>query len=425
MENKTFAELGIAPKLVEILTNLGFTAPTPIQEKSIPHGIEGKDMVGIAQTGTGKTMAFGIPMLQRLAGMDKAGQEKRIGLVVVPTRELAVQVDESLKKVGDNFGLRTSVLIGGANMNAQANSLRKKPHVVIATPGRLIDHMKQKNVDLTRVAIITLDEADRMLDMGFLPPIKKIFSVIPKDRQVMLFSATMPRGIMEIATNYMQLPVRVEVAPAGTAAERVTQELFIVPKEQKPSLLGNILKNTNGSTLVFSRTKYGARKIARNIRDLGISASEIHSNRSQSQRKEALEGFKIGKYRVLVATDIASRGIDVSDIAQVINFDLPSTPDDYVHRIGRTARAGAKGHAITFASASELRDVRDIEKLIRQPIPKSELPELPRVVAQPRGDNRQPHGRSSFGKRGGQFNHGGQKRGDPRKRSFRGRGKKH
>ncbi|MBI2175699.1 MAG: DEAD/DEAH box helicase [Parcubacteria group bacterium] len=384
MGKTDFTQLGIAPGLLEIIRRLGFSTPTPIQEQSIPSAIEGKDLVGIAQTGTGKTLAFGVPMIQRLAGARRAGEPvSRQGLVVVPTRELALQVDEALRKLGSSIGLKTAVLIGGAGMMPQITALRRSPNIIVATPGRLIDHLNQKNVSLARVSVLVLDEADRMLDMGFLPQIKKILDALPKERQTMLFSATMPRGIMNIATRYMKAPVRVEVAPSGTAPDLVTQELFIVPKEQKQHLLNTLLKKTNGSTLIFSRTKYGAKKIMRNVKVLGITAAEIHSNRTLGQRKEALEGFKMGKYRVLVATDIASRGIDVLGIALVINYDLPGTPDDYVHRIGRTARAGETGHAITFASASELRGVRDIERLIRQPIPKSTLPELPRVAAKP------------------------------------------
>lgn len=384
MGKTDFTQLGIAPGLLVILNRLGFFTPTPIQERLIPLAIEGKDLVGIAQTGTGKTLAFGVPMIQRLVSARRAGGPAlQQGLVVVPTRELALQVDEALRKVGASIGLKTAVLIGGARMGPQMAALRRSPNIIVATPGRLIDHVNQKNASLAHVVVLVLDEADRMLDMGFLPQIKKILDVLPKERQTMLFSATIPHSIMGIAARYMKIPVRIEVAPSGTAADKATQELFIVPKEQKEHLLKTLLTRTNGSTLIFGRTKYGVKKIVRNIRALGITAAEIHSNRTLGQRREALEGFKMGRYRVLVATDIASRGIDVLGIALVINYDLPGTPDDYVHRIGRTARAGEAGHAITFASASELRGVRDIERLIRQPIPKSTLPELPRVAARP------------------------------------------
>ncbi|HEY4476108.1 MAG TPA: DEAD/DEAH box helicase [Candidatus Paceibacterota bacterium] len=371
--NSGFYGLGIAPALLGILRRLKFTDPTPIQTQAIPIAIQGKDMVGIAQTGTGKTFAFGIPMIQRLEQMPKRG------LVVVPTRELALQVDGELRKIGHGMGLRTVVLIGGTSIGPQIHALSKGPHVVIATPGRLIDHLNQRTIRLDDVGIVVLDEADRMLDMGFLPQIQKILQRLPKDRQTMLFSATMPSEIMKIAAAYMKLPVRVEIAPTGTLVESVTQELFIVSKDQKPALLGKLLESYQGSALIFTRTKYGATKLMRHIRNLGIGAAELHSNRTLGQRRQALEGFKLGRYRVLVATDIASRGIDVVGIELVVNYDLPSTSDDYVHRIGRTARAGAQGHAITFAMPQEQHEVRAIERLIRKPLPVSRLPELPRV----------------------------------------------
>ena len=367
--------MGIAPALLQILDRLNFKTPTPIQAQAIPIGIEGKDIIGIAQTGTGKTLAFGIPIIQRLA------QLKTQALILLPTRELALQVDEMLRKVGERVGLRTAVLIGGASMGPQLQTLHRKPHVIIATPGRLIDHIDQKNVHLRNARIVILDEADRMLDMGFAPQLKKIFVALPppEARQTMLFSATMPSEIMKIATAHMKLPVRVEIAPAGTTVERVTQELFIVLRDQKLGLLKKILETYQGSTLIFTRTKHVAKKIARQVRALGFTAAEIHSNRSLSQRKEALSGFKSGKYRVLVATDIASRGIDVVGIELVLNFDLPTTSDDYVHRIGRTARAGAVGHAITFAMPGEQREVRAIERLIRKNLPISKLPEIQKI----------------------------------------------
>lgn len=369
-----FSGLGIAPALLEVLDRLHFVTPTPIQAQSIPIAIQGKDVVGIAQTGTGKTLAFGIPMLQRLMQIQKRG------LVVAPTRELALQIEESLRAIGGRLGLRTVVLIGGLSLGPQRQALSRNPHVIIATPGRLIDHLNQKNIRLSDVGVAVLDEADRMLDMGFLPQIQRILQELPKERQFMLFSATMPPEIMRIASSYMKLPIRVEIAPAGTTVERVTQELFIVSKEQKNTLLTELLKTYQGSTLIFSRTKYGASKIVRHIRSLGIRAAEIHSNRSLGQRREALEGFKRGAYQVLVATDIASRGIDVTGIELVLNYDLPSSSEDYVHRIGRTARAGAQGHAITFAMPNEQQEVRSIERLIRKNLPVSQLSSLPQIT---------------------------------------------
>ncbi|TSC74773.1 MAG: ATP-dependent RNA helicase RhlE [Parcubacteria group bacterium Gr01-1014_30] len=395
-----FYGLGIAPALLAVLDRMNFRLPTPIQVRAIPVAIEGKDLVGIAQTGTGKTLAFGIPMLQLLA------QTKKRGLVILPTRELALQVEESLRKLGKDLGARTAVLIGGTSMMPQIRELRTNPHILVGTPGRITDHLNQKTLRLDDVGILVLDEADRMLDMGFLPQVKKILNVLPRDRQTMLFSATMPEGIMRIAASSMRLPVRVEIAPTGTTVDKVSQELFIVPREQKGTLLKKLLFDHRGSALVFTRTKYGAKKVTRQLRSEGIKAAEIHSNRSLNQRKEALEGFKSGRYRVLVATDIASRGIDVVGIEMVLNYDLPSTSEDYVHRIGRTARAGAKGHAVTFATPLQQREVRAIERLIRKQLLVKQLPELPRVAFVPsfahRRDRFRPRKRD-FGRRSGNY----------------------
>lgn len=361
-KNGTFHGLGIAPGLLTVIEKLHYAEPTPIQLQAIPAAVEGNDVVGIAQTGTGKTLAFGIPMLQRLA------QAKGQGLVLLPTRELALQVEEALHAVGKPLGLKTAVLIGGASFNPQMDALRKAPHVIIATPGRLIDHLMRKTLTLDRISILVLDEADRMLDMGFQPQIERILRVVPKNRQTMLFSATLPLEIMSIASSYMKQPVRIEVATSGTAAEHVTQEIFIVERETKLKLLSVLLEEHPGSALVFARTKFGARKITKALKTLGMVAAEIHSNRSLAQRKEALEGFRSGRYRVLVATDIASRGIDVKGIETVINYDLPSKAEDYVHRIGRTGRAGMAGHAISFAMPEERNEIRGIERLIKQSI---------------------------------------------------------
>ena len=367
----TFNGLGIAPNILDILAKLNFTTPTPIQLRAIPEGVAGKDVIGVAQTGTGKTLAFGIPLLQRLAGSDGRG------LILVPTRELALQVDETLAKIARPLGIRTAVFIGGASMGAQIQALRRDPHVIIATPGRLLDHLAQKTIRLGKVEVLVLDEADRMLDMGFWPQVKRIIAEAPRERQTMLFSATLSRDIMLLATQQMKLPLRIEVAPAGTTVEKVSQEFFVVRKEDKSRLLEKILGDYPGSTLVFSRTKHGAKRVMRTILGMGHTAAEIHGNRSLSQRREALEGFKIGRYRVLVATDIASRGIDVKGIELVVNYDLPMDSADYVHRIGRTARAGAEGHAISFAEPHQKREVRDIERLIRKTVPISALPPLP------------------------------------------------
>jgi ATP-dependent RNA helicase RhlE len=269
------------------------------------------------------------------------------------------------------------VLIGGTPIYAQIQAIKRNPHIIIATPGRLNDHLQQRTLQLKNVKIVVLDEADRMLDMGFAPQIKKIFQELPANRQTMLFSATIPPEIMKMATSYMKLPIRIEMAPTGTTAENVSQEIFIIPREAKVRLVDKLLEKYLGPTLIFTRTKHGAKKLARAIRDMGHAAAEIHSNRSLSQRRDALQGFKTGKYRVLVATDIASRGIDVTGIELVLNFDMPTQTEDYVHRIGRTARAGASGHAISLATPDQRKELRDIERLIRKSLPISPVPELP------------------------------------------------
>lgn len=358
-----FHGLEIAPEFLKILEHHNFIIPTPIQHQAIKPGIEGKDIVGIAQTGTGKTLAFGLPLLQRLR------KSSGIGLVILPTRELAIQVDDMLQKIGRSLGLVTAVLIGGESMRMQLMALHRRPNIIIATPGRLVDHIEQGNLKLNSVKIVVLDEADRMLDIGFEPQIRKILSLVPPERQTMLFSATMPPEITKIASTYMTSPVRVEVAPSGTTVELVEQEIFLVKKEERIGLLNKILEENPGTALIFMRTRHGARKLCMAIRDMGYKAAEIHSDRSLGQRKEALTGFKSGRYRILVATDIAARGIDVQGIKLVINFELPDNTHDYVHRIGRTGRAGEAGKAISFAMPDQQRDVRDIERLIRKEIP--------------------------------------------------------
>lgn len=377
-DNLTFNNLGIEEQLLAILHWQKFTVPTPIQHQCIPAALSGQDIIGIAQTGTGKTLAFGVPMIQQLA--KNRGQ----GLVLLPTRELAIQVEEVLRQIGDRLRLRTAVIIGGAPMNRQARALRANPDIVVATPGRLNDHIQQGVYNPNRVKIVVLDEADRMLDIGFAPQIKQILSHCTSNRQTLLFSATIPGQIAALASQYMKTPIRIEVAPSGTPAVNVEQELYVVSKDQKMQLLEKILFETEGSVLVFSRTKRGAKKITAEICAMGINAVEIHSNRSMAQRKMAMEGFKNRRYRVLVATDIAARGIDVTDITLVVNYDLPDASEDYVHRIGRTGRAGSMGKAISFVAPEQRGLVRDIEKLIRKYLPVIMLPILPPRRATPK-----------------------------------------
>lgn len=367
-----FYGLGIAPQVLDSIAKLGFKTPTPIQHKAIPIGLEGKDMIGIAQTGTGKTMAFAIPMIQRLA----SGLKGR-GLILVPTRELALQVEMSLLKIAQAFSIRTVVLIGGDSMERQVRSLARNPRVLIATPGRLNDLMQQRKVNLNDVRVLVLDEADRMLDMGFAPQIDQILKTVPKDRQTMFFSATMAPEIVKMTSKYLKLPTQVEVVPPGTAAERVTHELFIVSRDRKKDLLQKLLAQYRGSVLLFCRTKIGAFKVARALRGMNHNAVDIHSDKTLAQRRKALDGFKSGLYRVLVATDIAARGIDVVGIELVINYDLPDEAENYVHRIGRTGRAGLPGHAISFAAPDEKHDIANIEKLIKTALQVSQHPDLP------------------------------------------------
>ncbi len=389
-----FSDLGIGKNFLAVLTKKGFEIPTPIQHQIIPGALEGRDVVGIAQTGTGKTLAFGIPMIQRIA------IHKGKGLILVPTRELALQVEQALNQVGRPLGLRSAVVIGGVSQHPQVRALKRNPHIVIATPGRLADLMKQGHYRLDEISVITLDEADRMLDVGFLPEIKRILNAAPKDRQIMLFSATMPKSISSLATAFMKMPLRIEIAPQGTSAKNVEQEIFVVRKNDKMRLLDSILeKYKDQTTLIFSRTKHGAKRMARQIRSMGHTATEIHGNRSQNQREMALAGFKNRRFRVMVATDIAARGIDVKDIGLVINFDLPDNSEDYVHRIGRTGRAGSSGKAISFVTHSQRADVKKIERLIRKSLPILALPKLPPERPKVIMKERAPHNQGGYGRR--------------------------
>ncbi len=365
--NSGFVGLGIDQRLLEVISQSGFTTPTPIQLQSIPESLKGTDVFGVAQTGTGKTLAFGVPMVQAL--LSAPG----LGLVVLPTRELAIQVEQSLLKLGRKLGVGVALLIGGEPMGKQLRALRNRPRIVIATPGRLVDHLQQKTIKLNSVKVLVLDEADRMLEMGFAPQLGAILDAVPKERQTLLFSATMPDSIVAIATKFMKMPVRVEVAPSGTVAETIEQEVVFVNKQDKLDVLKKILLDHKLKTLVFTKTKHGAKKLTQILLDWGISAAEIHSNRTLKQRLSALEGFKSSRYNVLVATDIAARGIDARGIGLVINFDLPTQLEDYVHRIGRTGRAGRTGKAISLATIDQRRDVLGIERLIGQMLPRKKM----------------------------------------------------
>lgn len=371
-----FAALNIPSSLLNRLQRAQIVTPTPIQQQAIPVAMTGVDLVGIAQTGTGKTLAFGLPMVAKL-------QPGQVGLVIAPTRELAEQIAETFKRLGANCAL----LIGGDSMGRQVSQLRMRPGIIVATPGRLEDHLARQTMTLDRVTVLVLDEADRMFDLGFAPVIRRIVAQAPKQRQTMLFSATMPPAIAELAANYMVKPVRIDIRPEGTIAEGVDQELLMVRKEDKPDTLRDLLAEHTGTILVFARTRHGARKVAQSVRTYGHTAAELHADRTPAQRRFALEGFKRGVHRVLVATDIAARGIDVKEIALVINYDVPENPADYVHRIGRTGRAGKKGRAIMLATPEQHGDVRDIEKLLRTKLPLSPRSsvkvEVPRIAPRP------------------------------------------
>lgn len=384
-----FAALGISPSILAVLKSLNLETPTPIQLQAIPPAIKGQDLVGIAQTGTGKTIAFGVPMLERL------GITKGQGLVVVPTRELAIQVAESLKKIGQSLGLRTATLIGGEALDRQLFSLRKKPQIIIATPGRLLDHLKRRTLKLDQIKILVLDEADMMLDLGFAPQVEDILKQTPADKQTLLFSATMPAAIAQLAARHLKLPIQIEIAPQGTTAEKVEQEMFIVRPSERFSHLEKIIRNQEGSILVFVRTKHGVKEITQKLVSLKHLATEIHSNLSLSRRRAALEAFKSQRARILVATDVAARGLDIKGIELVINYNLPDVSSDYVHRIGRTGRAGRAGKAISFATPDQLKDIRDIERLINKKLIIREYAPVGQIN-QNRESSRKPKSRPGF-----------------------------
>jgi ATP-dependent RNA helicase RhlE len=365
----TFESLGLSPKMLRALERAGYENPTPIQAQSIPSVLAGRNVIGCAATGTGKTAAFMLPLLERAAG--KRGSRV---LVLSPTRELAEQTAEYVKKFGPAHNIRAAVVVGGLGMNPQAEALRQRRAMIVATPGRLIDHMEQGNADLSTVETLVLDEADRMLDMGFRPQLERILSRLPARAQTLLFSATMAGEVGKFAKRYVDDPVEVEIHRSGTTAANAEQLLYRVERNEKPALLMALLAENDDTTLVFVRTKHRADRLAKTVERAGHSVARIHGNRSQAQRRHALEGFRGGKFRVLVATDVAARGIDVADIGHVINFDLPTEPQDYVHRVGRTARNEASGRATSFAESSDRGGVLAIERLIGTQIPRGAVP---------------------------------------------------
>ena len=367
-----FENLNLIEPILKALKAEGYTNPTPIQEQAIPIVLDGKDLLGCAQTGTGKTAAFAIPILQ-LLHQQKATQRgpKQIkALILTPTRELAIQIGESFMAYGEHTGLNHLVVFGGVSQVPQVNALRYGIDILIATPGRLLDLIDQRHINLQHISMFVLDEADRMLDMGFIHDVKKVIAKLPAKRQTLFFSATMPREIASLADTILSNPEKVEVTPVSSTAEKIEQAVYLVEKENKPSLLMHILKDTDmKSVLVFTRTKHGADKVAKFLNRADINADAIHGEKSQNARQRALSLFKSGQIRVLVATDIAARGIDIDSLSYVINFDLPNVPENYVHRIGRTGRAGASGLAMSFVDAEERAYLKDINKLISKNIP--------------------------------------------------------
>lgn len=367
----TFENLNLNPLLVKALGNKGYISPTPIQEKSIPHILQGKDIFGCAQTGTGKTAAFSLPILQLLKERKALEHGTTVvkALILAPTRELATQISENIQAYGANFGLRHTTIFGGVSQFNQVNTLRRGVDILIATPGRLLDLMQQGHIKLNQVEFFVLDEADRMLDMGFIHDIKKIIAKVPVKRQTLFFSATVPEDIKKLAASILNNPVHVSVTPVSSSSELIEQSVYYVEKENKRNLLKHLLmKKEIENVLVFTRTKHGADKVAKELNKNGIKAEAIHGNKSQNARERALKGFKNKSLRVLVATDIASRGIDVDKLSHVINFELPEVAETYVHRIGRTGRAGAKGVALSFCAKDEIPYLKSIRKLIRKDI---------------------------------------------------------
>ncbi|WP_144299659.1 DEAD/DEAH box helicase [Elioraea rosea] len=392
----TFTDLGLATPLLRALTDEGYETPTPIQMQAIPPALEGRDILGIAQTGTGKTAAFALPILQHLAANRRPTPKRACrALVLSPTRELARQIADSFRAYGRHMGLSVGLVFGGVPHNPQARVLAKGVDILVACPGRLLDHMSTNGILLDQVECFVLDEADQMLDLGFIVPIRRIVPHLPKARRTMFFSATMPQAIASLASDLLRDPVQVAVAPVATTAERVEQRVILTDHSGKRTLLNEMLKAPEMSrALVFSRTKHGADRIVTQLEAAGIAAAAIHGNKSQGQRERALAQFRAGTCHVLVATDIAARGIDVDGVTHVVNYDLPNVPEQYVHRIGRTARAGAAGIAISLVAPDEASYLRDIEKLIRQKIPTVDRrpPGTPSFLPPPKQGQRQGHG---------------------------------
>ena len=408
-----FSDLGLAEEIVLAVTEHGYTEPTPIQAQAIPAVLAGGDLLAGAQTGTGKTAGFVLPILHRLSDKSvkgpSSGRPPVRALILTPTRELAAQVEESVRTYGKHTKLASMVMFGGVSINPQITRLRSRVDILVATPGRLLDHVGQKTLDLSQVEILVLDEADRMLDMGFIHDIKKILALLPKKRQNLLFSATFSDEIKSLADGLLNKPALIEVARRNATAETISQKVYGVDRERKRELLSHLIKKHQWyQVLVFMRTKHGANRLAEQLEKDGISAMAIHGNKSQGARTRALSEFKDGKLQVLVATDIAARGIDITELPHVVNFELPNVPEDYVHRIGRTGRAGAEGEAISLVCVDEHKFLADIERLINRKLPRESVPGFepdPNARPQPiqlRSPGHQPRGQGNRSNRSAQ-----------------------
>ncbi|MHA6261680.1 DEAD/DEAH box helicase [Arenibacterium sp. CAU 1754] len=411
-----FDMMGLPAKLVARLTQMGLNSPTPIQKQAIPHGLNGRDVMGLAQTGTGKTAAFGVPLVAQMLEFGKKPEKYTVrGLVLAPTRELAGQIAQNLRALTEDTPLKVGVVVGGQSINAQIKRLERGTDLLVATPGRLIDLIDRRALTLEACSFLVLDEADQMLDLGFIHALRKIADLLPKERQTMLFSATMPKQMNELAQSYLTSPIRVEVSPPGKAADKVTQEVHFIAKAEKTSLLIELLdKHRDERALVFGRTKHGSEKLMKTLEKRGFATASIHGNKSQGQRDRAIAAFKSGEVKVLVATDVAARGLDIPDVKHVYNYDLPNVPDNYVHRIGRTARAGKDGAAIAFCAPDEMGEFKAIQKTMGISIPVASGRPWDPVdePAKPKGRGRGGQRRGNFGGGGG----AGKPEGGPRRK---------
>jgi ATP-dependent RNA helicase RhlE len=400
----SFDSLGLRPELLRALADCGYTTPTPVQARAIPEILAGRDMLAGAQTGTGKTAGFTLPLLQRLADAPAPASGPRAprALVLVPTRELAAQVADSVRTYGRHLPLRATVVFGGVGFNPQADELRRGTDILVATPGRLLDHASQRTVDLSAISILVLDEADRMLDMGFIHDIKRVLRLLPPKRQNLLFSATYSDEIRQLAGSLLHDPVQVEVARRNAAVEAVSQHVLEVAQADKRRVLSSIIRSGDWEqVLVFTRTKHGANRLTRQLEEDGIKAAAIHGNKSQAARTRALDDFRAGRITVLVATEVAARGLDIEQLPCVVNFELPNVPEDYVHRIGRTGRAGATGTALSLVSPDERTQLRDIERLLGRQVRRAALPPIVPPPPRPAGQAAAPPPRNGHRPSGG------------------------